>query len=103
LLILKHVTAGDNEYGQLGLGDTEARGDTDDRTKQLDYGAWDFETGYYAYTNDPIEMGDFLPAVSLGTGLTATAITCGSEHTCALLSNGLLKCWGECRFPPFPS
>jgi len=91
LLILKPATAGANEFGQLGLGDTETRGD---------------ETGYYDDNYDWItsnRMGDNLPAVSLGEGLTATTITCGSEHSCALLSNGQLKCWGECRFPWFPS
>jgi hypothetical protein len=76
---LKPAIAGDNWFGNLGLGDAAYRGD------------------------DANEMGDFLPAVSLGTGLTATAITCGAGHTCALLSNSQLKCWGECHIHPFPS
>ena len=67
---LKPVTAGDNSYGQLGLGDNTNRGNTNN------------------------EMGDFLPAVSLGTGMNATAIASGDNHNCALLSNGQLKCWG---------
>ena len=79
MLIFKPATAGNNEYGQLGYGDTEDRGDDDN------------------------EMGDFLPAVSLGGCLTATAITCGQDHTCALLSNGELKCWGECQVAPSSS
>jgi len=86
LLILKHVPAGDNGYGQLGLGDTEDRGDT----------------GYYDDNWDLVifnEMGDNLPAVSLGTGLTATAIACGDSFTCALLSNAHVKCWGGSRPP----
>jgi alpha-tubulin suppressor-like RCC1 family protein len=62
---------GDNYSGQLGLGDTEWRGD------------------------EPGEMGDNLPAVSLGTGRTAIAISTGSYHTCALLDNGSVKCWGQ--------
>ena len=78
LLETRAVTAGfngdDDFYGDrkgaLGLGDIQTRGDDDD------------------------EMGDFLPAVSLGANLTATAIACGGAHTCALLSNGQLKCWG---------
>ncbi len=60
-----------NDKGQLGLGDTANRGDA---------------AG---------EMGDNLPAVDLGTGRTATAISAGTNHTCALLDNGSLKCWGE--------
>jgi uncharacterized repeat protein (TIGR01451 family) len=56
--------------GQLGLGDRLARGD------------------------GPGEMGDALPAVDLGTGRTATAIGAGSFHTCALLDDGSVRCWG---------
>ena len=64
---------GSNQRGQLGLdiGDTSARGD------------------------EPNEMGDQLPAVDLGTGKTATAITTDFEHTCAQLNNGSVKCWGS--------
>ena len=60
-----------NNTGELGLGDTVARGG----------GAG--------------EMGDALPAVDLGTGRTATAVTMGSIHTCAVLDNGTVKCWGQ--------
>jgi Ca2+-binding RTX toxin-like protein len=62
---------GRNAEGQLGLGDTANRGDS------------------------PGEMGDALPAVALGTGRTATAITTSSLHTCALLDNDQAKCWGR--------
>ncbi len=61
--------------GQLGLGDTTDRGD------------------------GPGEMGDNLPAVDLGTGRTATAIAAGGYHTCALLDDGTVKCWGRQRRP----
>ncbi|GEM_PF-2158122 len=61
---------GDNTSGQLGQGDTVDRG-------------------------LPGQTVDNLPAVNLGTGRTATAITSGTEHTCALLDNGTIKCWGE--------
>jgi alpha-tubulin suppressor-like RCC1 family protein len=40
------------------------------------------------------EMGDNLPIVDLGTGRTATAISLGNGHTCAMLDNGFVKCWG---------
>jgi alpha-tubulin suppressor-like RCC1 family protein len=62
---------GHNAYGQLGLGDVDDRGD------------------------EPGEMGDALPAVDLGTGRTATAVACGGWHTCAVLDNGEVKCWGH--------
>ena len=62
---------GENFYGQLGLGDTLHRGD------------------------GPGEMGDALPAVDLGQGNTAVAISSGGHHTCALLGDGHVKCWGR--------
>jgi alpha-tubulin suppressor-like RCC1 family protein len=42
----------------------------------------------------PGSMGDNLPAVNLGTGRTATAVACGEAHTCAILDNSCVKCWG---------
>jgi alpha-tubulin suppressor-like RCC1 family protein len=62
---------GDNGSGRLGLGDTAKRGDA---------------AG---------EMGDNLPAVALGTGRTAVAIDAGAKHTCAILDDGTVKCWGD--------
>ena len=62
---------GDNEYGQLGLGDTDHRGD---------------DTG---------EMGDNLPYVDLGRGRTVKALSSGSYYTCAILDNDKIKCWGH--------
>jgi alpha-tubulin suppressor-like RCC1 family protein len=59
-----------NTDGQLGLGDTDDRGD------------------------DAGEMGDALVTIDLGTGRTALAISAGSTHTCAVLDNATAKCWG---------
>ena len=64
---------GANDWGQLGLGDVIHRG-----------------TGA---ENDP-GMGDALPEVDLGANHRAQAITAGITHTCALLDNGEVKCWG---------
>jgi hypothetical protein len=61
---------GDSGFGQLGQGDNVVRGD------------------------GPGEMGDALPYVDLGAGLTATSLTAGGGHTCARLSSGKVKCWG---------
>jgi cysteine-rich repeat protein len=55
---------GRNALGQLGLGDTAARGD------------------------GPGELGEALPPVNLGSGKTVTALAAGSRHTCALLNDG---------------
>lgn len=42
----------------------------------------------------PTHMGDSLPAVDLGTGRTAVDIAAGERHTCAVLDDGSVKCWG---------
>jgi alpha-tubulin suppressor-like RCC1 family protein len=62
---------GENDQGQLGLGNTNDRGDASD------------------------EMGDSLPAVDMGSGITAKAIVAGESHTCAILNNSAIKCWGR--------
>jgi len=61
---------GTNDEGELGYGDTRARG---------------------ANSSD---MGDALPVVDLGTDRTAIAIAAGQAATCAILDNGTAKCWG---------
>jgi alpha-tubulin suppressor-like RCC1 family protein len=61
---------GHNDYGELGLGDTNNRGD------------------------QPGEMGDNLPFVDLGTGARVVAVSASGYQTCALLDSGKAKCWG---------
>jgi alpha-tubulin suppressor-like RCC1 family protein len=62
---------GFNNLGQLGTGDTEHRGD------------------------EPGEMGDKLPRLSLGSDLCVLAFALGRGHSCALLSDYGVKCWGR--------
>ena len=60
---------GRDNYGQLGDGGTN----TD--------------------TNAPSST-----AINLGTGRTAVAVSAGESHTCAILDNGDVKCWGSDQF-----
>ncbi len=70
---------GNNQGGQLGLGDLNSRGD------QFD------------------EMGDLLPEVPLGAPVLS--VSCGGDQwnaalseTCAVLAGGAVKCWGSNSF-----
>ena len=52
--------------------------------------------GYDNTTDQGDTAGDMaaLPAVNLGAGRTAVAISAGTDHTCAILDSGQVKCWG---------
>jgi Regulator of chromosome condensation (RCC1) repeat len=60
---------GANVFGSLGEGDTCNRGAAE-------------------------QMGNALPFVELGAGRTATALSSGRYHSCAILDDGSVKCWG---------
>ena len=62
---------GEGDKGRLGYGNTNDLGDGSG------------------------EMGNNLPFVELGTGRTANAISVGYSHTCAILDNASVKCWGN--------
>lgn len=40
-------------------------------------------------------MGDNLPLVDLGEDVNASSISLGARHTCAVVNDGDVKCWGE--------
>lgn len=119
-----------NQYGQLGLGDTRNRGgranEMGNNLPTVDLGTGRTAKKISAYGNHTCvilddnslkcwgynwagalglgnttprgdlagEMGNNLPPINLGTGRTAREVTTSSLHTCALLDNGTLKCWG---------
>ena len=60
---------GQRRHGRLGYGNTNSIGDNE-------------------------TPGGFGP-VDLGTGRTATAISAGNAHTCALLDTAEVRCWGQ--------
>jgi cysteine-rich repeat protein len=56
------------------------------------------ELGYADVTNkgnDNTTKPSNLPDVAFGSGVTATSVALGNAHTCALLSNGQVRCWGR--------
>ncbi|MBP9706857.1 MAG: Ig-like domain repeat protein [Oligoflexales bacterium] len=59
---------------RLGLGDTISRGDNSN------------------------EMDDSLPYLNFGANLKVRKVKAGGEHSCAILDNGLVKCWGQNSF-----
>jgi alpha-tubulin suppressor-like RCC1 family protein len=61
---------GFNASGQLGLGNIDTVWEEDD-------------------------LGDALHAVDLGAGRTIRGIAAGDNHTCAILDNASIKCWGS--------
>ena len=63
---------GNNEYAQLGYGNTDTIGDDE----------------------DPVSAGDVEIADS-GSGVKVIQIAAGSRHTCALLDTGKVRCWGN--------
>ncbi len=60
---------GDGGFGRLGYGNTDTIGDNE----------------------TPAAVG----TVNLGSGRTARAITAGENHTCVILDNRKVKCWGR--------
>ena len=81
----KAISAGqDHVCAILDNGSVECWGNG--TNGELGYGT----TGSVGATQTPGSVG----AVDLGPGRTAVAIAAGGDHTCALLDNGTVKCWG---------
>ncbi|NBO84786.1 MAG: hypothetical protein EBV14_05520, partial [Actinobacteria bacterium] len=62
---------GSSSSGQIGSGGTASLGDA------------------------PAEMGNALLPVNLGSGRTVRAVSTGTAHTCVLLDDATIKCFGE--------
>lgn len=115
---------GRNDHGQLGLGDTENRGDEDGEMGEslpaVDFGAagavravaagefhgcavvgegqvrcWGANDRGQLGLGDTEERHAPGPAVDLGEGARAVELTAGDAHTCARLEDGRVKCWGK--------
>ena len=97
---------GDNETpGQVGPvavgghGVVAVAGGTGHTCAVLDDGTvrcWGFgangRLGYGSTGN--VASAAAAPAVKLGAGRTASAIAAGDAHSCAILDNGAVRCWG---------
>ena len=59
-----------------------------------DLKCWGIDSAHgYGATNTDI-LAPLSTPIDLGMGRTAIAVSAGSGHTCAILDNGDLKCWG---------
>jgi alpha-tubulin suppressor-like RCC1 family protein len=52
------------------------------------------DMGQFGWAYDASVPPESYPTVRLGTGRTASQVALGDVHTCALLDNGAVKCWG---------
>ena len=118
---------GSSNYGQLGYGNTDTIGDNETPASAgpVDLGAgrtavaisagafhtcaildngtvlcWGYgRNGRLGYGNTDNIGDDETPSsvgpVDLGIGRTAVAISAGDDHTCALLDDGTVRCWGR--------
>ena len=107
---------GSNSYGQLGIGTTDAVAVTTPQEVNLGTGrtaisvavggshtcailddgslkCWGRNNYHQIGTGTQVDV--YTPqVVNLGTGRTVISVGVGSSHTCAILDDGILKCWG---------
>jgi alpha-tubulin suppressor-like RCC1 family protein len=63
-------------------------------TTQGEVKCWGYG-GHGRLGNGAVSLANTLPVDVIGLGTTATAISVGTEHACALTSQGGVKCWGK--------
>jgi alpha-tubulin suppressor-like RCC1 family protein len=77
----------------IAAGDFHTCAILDDRSVRC----WGFgangRLGYASTANVGVPAS--VPAVDLGPGRSAVAITAGASHTCAILDEGSVRCWGN--------
>jgi cysteine-rich repeat protein len=74
---------GSNEWGQLGIGNTSGS-----------LWAWGDEAGESAQNTPAVDLGTHASGPLAGQPHTAREVVAGYHHTCAVLDDGSVKCWG---------
>ena len=106
---------GRNDFGQLGIGSVVESREPQEVLLAGSYPDWDFVSAGYYHTcaihrygglycwgaNDRGQLGDgttdgrLEPTVVTGLSSRATRVSTGHSHTCAVLDDGGVRCWGD--------
>jgi alpha-tubulin suppressor-like RCC1 family protein len=106
---------GRNDFGQLGIGSVVEAREPQEVLLAGSYPDWDFVSAGYYHTcaihrhgglacwgaNDRGQLGNgttegqLEPTVVTGLSSRATRVSTGRSHTCAVLDDGDVQCWGD--------
>jgi alpha-tubulin suppressor-like RCC1 family protein len=110
---------GRNDFGQLGLGHTDDIGDNEVPTQNVDLGSakaqavttgerhtcalvdgavrcWGKNTDGQLGLGNTVTVGDNeAPTINVSLGARATALSAGWNHTCAIVQDTRVRCWGK--------
>jgi alpha-tubulin suppressor-like RCC1 family protein len=60
-----------------------------------DGAVWCWGDNQFGQVGDGTTTDSRVPAEVIGSDASVTSVSAGANHTCAVLANGVVKCWGE--------